>query len=103
MRYELTDSERSLINPMLPNKPHGVPRVGDRRILDGVFWVLRRDMTNSLPIIALFIKLASIWLWLRIYEVRTLVRLRSEFAVVEAKIDSACEDHIHVPTVSRQR
>src|SRR6478672_9675934 len=24
-----------------PNKPRGVPRVNDRRVLDGIFWVLR--------------------------------------------------------------
>jgi transposase len=26
---------------MLPNKPRGVPRVDDRRILNGIFWALR--------------------------------------------------------------
>ncbi len=26
---------------MLPNKPHGVPRVDDRRVLNGIFWRLR--------------------------------------------------------------
>jgi transposase len=41
MRYELTDNEWSAIKPMLPNKPRGVPRVNDRRVLNGVFWVLR--------------------------------------------------------------
>jgi len=25
----------------LPNKPRGVPRVDDRRVLNGIFWVLR--------------------------------------------------------------
>ena len=41
MRYELSDYEWSLIRPMLPNKPRGVPRVDDRRVLNGIFWVLR--------------------------------------------------------------
>ena len=41
MRYELSDYEWSVIRPMLPNKPRGDPRVDDRRILDGIFWVLR--------------------------------------------------------------
>jgi transposase len=27
--------------PFLPNKPRGVPRVNDRRVLNGIFWVLR--------------------------------------------------------------
>jgi transposase len=41
MRYELTDYEWTAIKPMLPNKPRGVRRVSDRRVLNGIFWVLR--------------------------------------------------------------
>jgi len=41
MRYELADYEWLAIKPMLPNKPRGVPRVNDRRVLNGIFWVLR--------------------------------------------------------------
>jgi transposase len=41
MRYELTDYEWTVIRPMLPNKPRGVPRANDRRVLNGIFWVLR--------------------------------------------------------------
>ena len=41
MRYELSDYEWSVIRPMLRNKPRGIPRVDDRRILIGIFWVLR--------------------------------------------------------------
>jgi transposase len=41
MRDELTDHEWTAIRPMLPNKPRGVPRVNDRRVLNGIFWVLR--------------------------------------------------------------
>jgi transposase len=52
MRYELSDHEWSVIRPMLPNKPRGIPRVDDRRILNGIFWVLRsgapwRDLPDS--------------------------------------------------------
>lgn len=53
MRYELTDNEWSAIKPMLPNKPRGVPRVNDRRVLNGIFWVLRsgapwrRDLSDN--------------------------------------------------------
>jgi transposase len=39
--YELTDFEWEVIAPLLPNKPRGVPRVDDRRVLNGIFWVLR--------------------------------------------------------------
>jgi transposase len=41
MRYELSDYEWGVIRPMLPNKPRGIPRVDDRRVLNGIFWVLR--------------------------------------------------------------
>jgi transposase len=41
MRYELSDYEWTAIKPMLPNKPRGVRRVDDRRVLNGIFWVLR--------------------------------------------------------------
>jgi len=41
MRYELSDYEWTAIKPMLPNKPRGVRRVNDRRVLSGIFWVLR--------------------------------------------------------------
>ena len=46
------DYEWSVIGPMLPNKPRGVPRVNDRRVLNGIFWVLRsgapwRDVPES--------------------------------------------------------
>jgi transposase len=41
MRYELTDYEWMAIKPFLPNKPRGVPRVNDRRVLNGIFWVLK--------------------------------------------------------------
>jgi transposase len=41
MRYELSDCEWGVIRPMLPSKPRGIPRVDDRRVLNGIFWVFR--------------------------------------------------------------
>lgn len=41
MRYELSDYEWAALRPFLPNKPRGVPRVNDRRVLNGIFWILR--------------------------------------------------------------
>lgn len=66
MRYELSDFEWSDIRPILPDKPRGIPRVDDRRVLNGIFWVLRsgapwRDL----------LKLAAVRLWLRHYESMT--------------------------------
>ncbi len=40
-RYELTDFELSIIQPLLPNKPRGVPRVDDRKVLNGILWRFR--------------------------------------------------------------
>ena len=40
-RYELTDFRWSIIEPLLPNKPRGVPRADDRRVLNGIYWRLR--------------------------------------------------------------
>lgn len=40
-RYDLTNFEWRMISPLLPNKSRGVPRVDDRRVLNGIFWVLR--------------------------------------------------------------
>jgi transposase len=40
-RYELSDFEWSIIEPLLPNKPRGVPRVDDRKVLNGIYWRLR--------------------------------------------------------------
>ena len=40
-RYDLTDFEWRVIEPLLPSKPRGVPRVDERRVLNGIFWVLR--------------------------------------------------------------
>ena len=40
-RYDLTDFEWRVIEALLPNKPRGAPRVNDRRVLNGIFWVLR--------------------------------------------------------------
>ena len=41
MRYELSDAEWSILRAMLPNKSRGVARVDDRRVINGIFWVLR--------------------------------------------------------------
>ena len=40
-RYELSDFEWSIIEPLLPNKPRGVARVDDRKVLNGIYWRLR--------------------------------------------------------------
>jgi transposase len=39
--FDLTDLEWGLIQPLLPNRPREVARVDDRRVPNGIFWVLR--------------------------------------------------------------
>jgi transposase len=43
-RNDLTAFEWKTIQPLLPNKPRGVPRVDDRRVLNGIFFILRSGM-----------------------------------------------------------
>ena len=40
-RYELSDAEWAIIDPLLPRKSRGVARVDDRRVLNGIFWRFR--------------------------------------------------------------
>lgn len=40
-RFDLADLEWSVIEPLLPNKSRGVPRIHDRRVLNGIFWRLQ--------------------------------------------------------------
>jgi transposase len=40
-RFDLTDFEWSVIEPLLPNKVRGKARVDDRRVLNCIFWRLR--------------------------------------------------------------
>ena len=49
------------IRLMLPNKPRGVPRVNDRRVLNGIFGCCGPGAANYLA----FVQLASIRPWLR--------------------------------------
>jgi transposase len=47
MRYEFSELKWCAIKPMLPNEPCGVWRVNDRRVLDGISWVLRSGVPWS--------------------------------------------------------
>ncbi|MBL8571720.1 MAG: transposase [Phreatobacter sp.] len=40
-RYDLSETVWRLIEPLLPNKPRGVARVDDQRVINGIFYVLR--------------------------------------------------------------
>jgi transposase len=40
-RYDLTDEEWTIIEPVLPQGRPGPKRKNDRRVMNGIFWVLR--------------------------------------------------------------
>ncbi len=40
--FWLTEEQFNKIRPLLPNKPRGVPRVDDRRVLSGIIFCLQR-------------------------------------------------------------
>ncbi len=42
--FWLTDEQFTRIQPFLPNKPRGVPRVDDRRVISGIIHVIRNGL-----------------------------------------------------------
>ena len=40
-RYELSDEEWSIMEPLLPQNSRGVDRVDDRRVINGILWRFR--------------------------------------------------------------
>jgi len=76
--HDLTDEEWRLIEPLLPNKPRGSPRVDDRRVLNGIFHVLRTatawcDVPDRYgpptTIYNRYNRWAKAGVWLRVFEV----------------------------------
>ncbi len=41
MRFDLSDEEWAVIEPLLPTGVRGPKRVDDRRVLNGIFYILR--------------------------------------------------------------
>ena len=50
-RYDLSDFDWSVIEPLLPNKPRGVPRVDDRRVLTGAPCALSVKFDTVMPLL----------------------------------------------------
>lgn len=76
-RFDLSDKEWAIISPLLPNKPRGVARSDDRRVLNGIFYILRtgspwRDLPERYgPYTTAynrFNRWAKAGVWLRIFE-----------------------------------
>ena len=42
--FWLTEEQFSRLKPLLPNKPRGVPRVDDRRVISGIIHVIRNGL-----------------------------------------------------------
>ena len=76
-RFDLSDAEWSMIASLLPNKPRGVPRVDDRRVVNDIFWVLRtgspwRDLPERYGPYTTVYNRYNRWakqgVWLRVFE-----------------------------------
>ncbi|MCR4264879.1 IS5 family transposase [Nitratireductor sp. ZSWI3] len=76
-RFDLTDREWALIAPLLPNKPRGVARADDRRVLNGIFYILRtgspwRDLPERYGPYTTAYNRYNRWakagVWLRVFE-----------------------------------
>ncbi len=79
-RFDLTDAEWSIIAPLLPGaqgKKNGRPRPDDRKVLNGIFFVLRtgtpwRDLPERYgpytTVYNRFNRWAKASIWLRIFE-----------------------------------
>ncbi len=76
-RYDVSEAEWRLISPLRPNKPRGVARVDDRRIINAIFYVLRtsspwRDLPSRYGPYTTAYNRYNRWskagIWLRIFE-----------------------------------
>ncbi|WP_176445212.1 transposase [Maliponia aquimaris] len=77
-RFDLTDFEWRLIQPLLPNTLRGAARVDDRRGLNGIFWMLRtgapwRDLpaaprVPTPPPTTVFNRWTKVGAWAQVFE-----------------------------------
>lgn len=76
-RFDLSEVEWALIAPLLPNKPRGVARTDDRRVLNAIFYILRtgspwRDLPERYGPYTTAYNRYNRWakagVWLRVFE-----------------------------------
>jgi transposase len=93
-RFDLSDVEWRLIEPLLPNKPRGVARVDDRRVLNGIFYVLRtgspwRDLPERYgpytTVYNRFNRWARAGVWVRVFETLS-ARSPGSMALIDSSI-----------------
>ena len=101
-RYDLSETEWRLISPLLPNKPRGVARVDDRRVVNGIFYVLRtgspwRDLPERYgpytTVYNRYNRWAKAGVWLRIFETLA-ARSPQSLQLIDSSIIRA---HQHAP------
>ena len=94
MRYDLTDFEWSVIEPVLPKGRPGPRRKDDRRVMNGVFWVLRtgapwRDLPerfgDPIRIHTRFSRWAQSGVWKKMFEMLA-VDADNEYALIDSTI-----------------
>src|SRR6204780_1155369 len=93
-RYDLREAGCGLIEPLLPDKPRGVARVDDRRVINGIFYVLRtgspwRDLPERYgpytTIYNRYNRWAKAGVWLRIFE-RLAARSPQSMQLIDSSI-----------------
>jgi transposase len=93
-RFDLSDVEWRVIEPLLPNKPRGVARVNDRRVLNGIFYVLRtgspwRDLPERYgpytTVYNRFNRWARAGVWVRVFEALA-AKSPSSMALIDSSI-----------------
>ncbi|KGJ09548.1 IS5 family transposase (plasmid) [Paracoccus versutus] len=79
----LRDREWARIAPLLPDKPRGLARTNDRRVLNGIFSILRtappwRDLPERYgPHATASNRWARVGVWLRVFEALAAASLQS--------------------------
>ncbi len=48
-QFWLSEAQFARLEPLLPNKPRGVPRVDDRRVISGIIHVIRGGLRPAQP------------------------------------------------------
>jgi transposase len=93
-RFDLSEQEWALIAPSLPNKPRGVPRADDRRVLNGIFHIPRtgspwRDLPECYgPYTTCynrFNRWAKAGVWLKVFETLS-ERLSQSIQLIDSSI-----------------
>jgi transposase len=107
-RFDLSDAEWSVIRPLLPNKPRGVARVDDRRVINGIFYVLRtgspwRDLPERYgpytTVYNRFNRWAKDGVWVKVFEALA-ARSPGSMALIDSSIIRA---HQHAAGGKRGR